>query len=47
LIDLSAGEQLFDDQRCGRSTHIINEVKGANGVVYDVTSKPPGTIQWE
>ena len=29
------------------STEIINKVKGVNRVVYDITSKPPGTIEWE
>jgi GMP synthase (glutamine-hydrolysing) len=38
----------FPHEFLGRvATRVINEVKGINRVVYDVTSKPPGTIEWE
>jgi len=38
----------FSHEFLGRvSTRIINEVRGINRVTYDITSKPPGTIEWE
>ena len=38
----------FDPDFLARvSTRIINEVRGVNRVTYDISSKPPATIQWE
>jgi GMP synthase (glutamine-hydrolysing) len=38
----------FPHEFLGRvATRIINEVRGINRVIYDITSKPPGTIEWE
>ncbi|MEP2745762.1 glutamine-hydrolyzing GMP synthase, partial [Bauldia litoralis] len=45
---MTADFYAFDMDFLGRAaTRIINEVRGVNRVVYDVTSKPPGTIEWE
>jgi GMP synthase (glutamine-hydrolysing) len=45
---MTADFYAFDMNFLGETaTRIINEVKGVNRVVYDVTSKPPGTIEWE
>jgi len=48
LKSMTADSYPFDhDFIAGVATRIINEVRGINRVVYDVTSKPPGTIEWE
>jgi GMP synthase (glutamine-hydrolysing) len=45
---MTADSYPFDHAFLARAaTRIINEVKGINRVCYDVTSKPPGTIEWE
>jgi len=45
---MTADAYPFDAAFLGRvATRIINEVRGINRVVYDCTSKPPGTIEWE
>jgi GMP synthase (glutamine-hydrolysing) len=45
---LTADYYPFPHDVLGRTaTRIINEVRGINRVVYDITSKPPGTIEWE
>ncbi len=38
--------RLPDDVLARLSTRIINEVVGVNRVVYDISSKPPATIEW-
>jgi GMP synthase (glutamine-hydrolysing) len=48
LDGMTADFYHYDMDFLGRAANrIINEVKGINRVVYDVTSKPPGTIEWE
>jgi len=45
---MTADYYAFDHDVLGRiATRIINEVDGINRVTYDITSKPPGTIEWE
>jgi GMP synthase (glutamine-hydrolysing) len=45
---MTADSYPFQPEFLGRvATRIINEVRGINRVVYDFTSKPPGTIEWE
>jgi len=45
---MTADSYAFDHAFLARTaTRIVNEVRGINRVVYDVTSKPPGTIEWE
>jgi GMP synthase (glutamine-hydrolysing) len=45
---MTAESYAFSHEFLARTaTRIINAVKGVNRVVYDVTSKPPGTIEWE
>jgi GMP synthase (glutamine-hydrolysing) len=39
--------RLPDDLLARAATRIINDVKGVNRVVYDISSKPPATIEWE
>jgi GMP synthase (glutamine-hydrolysing) len=48
LDGMTADTFHFDPEFLSRvATRIVNEVQGINRVVYDYTSKPPGTIEWE
>jgi len=45
---MTADYYLFEHSFLGRVAHrTINEIRGINRVTYDITSKPPGTIEWE
>jgi GMP synthase (glutamine-hydrolysing) len=45
---MTANFHTFDMGFLGRvANRVVNEVRGINRMVYDVTSKPPGTIEWE
>jgi GMP synthase (glutamine-hydrolysing) len=45
---MTADDYPFDHEALGRvSTRIVNKVRGINRIVYDITSKPPGTIERE
>src|SRR3546814_11209648 len=45
---MTADSYPFDHEFLSRTaTRIINEVRGINRVTYDITSKPPGTTEWE
>lgn len=45
---MTADDAPFEHAFLGRvAARIINEVRGVNRVTYDITSKPPGTIEWE
>jgi GMP synthase (glutamine-hydrolysing) len=43
----AAWAQLPHDLLARASNRIVNEVRGVNRVVYDISSKPPATIEWE
>ena len=44
---MAVGPKVAHDALARMSRRISNEVPDINRVVYDITSKPPGTIEWE
>ena len=47
FVETASGSRIPYDVLATISNRIINEVRGVNRVVYDISSKPPATIEWE
>ena len=47
LDDAKVNYVIYDGVEPNPSVRIVNEVRGINRIVYDITSKPPATVEWE